>query len=228
MEDQREKESQILSYVGYTLLGILFIVVLVLVYIERNTVSDKHSYTEVLTIPEVEFLSPEEVAVERTKYENKSDPNTTTPIEKTVTGTSVTVPQEALVDLEKKAQEPVNIIQKPNLSEPVALNSDPAKEPPFFQVDPEIKKNQPMKNLSFSGSIFSRELNKSRITIHLDGGGFSLIHITNDTKITINGKHINPEDLHVGDYVSVSGQGFDGSNEIVADVIVFNGSVSIF
>lgn len=228
MEDQREKESQILSYVGYTLLGILFIVVLVLVYIERSSTTTKPTYTEVLTIPEVEFLSPDEVAVERTKYENKSNPNTTTPVEKTITGTSAPVPQEDLVNLEKKVQEPINIIQQPDLSEPETLNSDPATEPPFFQVDPEIKKNQTMKNLSFSGSIFSKELNKSRIIVHLDGGDFSLIHITKNTKITINGKHINPEDLHVGDYVSVSGQGFDSSNEIVADVIVFNGSVSIF
>lgn len=228
-----KNETNFLSpYLTYSFLGALFIMFLLLLYVELK--DEKVSgLSDVSTnqIPSVNFLTSDEVAQEKNSLINlNSTPNifetkdiVLTEDDVKVTYNSEVVPQE--INNTQQRVETGNQNFTVTYSPDAKIQSE-AEKNSVSELKPENPNEQKVVK-TFTGRIYSKNYEENTITIYNNTDGFVAIKLTSATKIKINDKIMSPNDLKVGDSLLVEGLAYQTTNYLFADTILVTGTLNV-
>jgi len=244
--ENNEKENQALSFVTHAGFGIFMVVVAVVIYTNMKekdvlTPPDLSSNENgVLEMPEVKILSSSEVQNERFILERVNEINerekagisiyeeapASKPVEVIEISTPPTPTDPEVVEKikeEQKAKDPATT--RPN-SAPNGVNKAPASKP--FSDFASMTKDSSLVSKSMSGYVVRFNYEHNFIVLDRDAGGNSTIRIDERTQFKINGKNITVNDIKIGDKITVSGKGYDFTDETLAETISVVGSIKFY
>ncbi len=244
--ENNEKENQVLSFVTHAGLGIFMVVVAVVIYTnmkEKDVLTPPDSSSNengTLEMPEVKILSSEEVSNERFVLERVNEINerekagisiyeeapARKPVEVIEISTPPTPAEPAVVEKikeEQKAKDPATT--RPNAAINGA-NKSPVSKP--FSDFANMIKDSPLVSKSVSGYVVRFNYEHNFIVVDTDGGGNSTVRIDERTQFKINGKNITVNDIKIGDKITVSGKGYDFTDETIAETVSIVGSIKFY
>jgi len=242
-----EKENLILSYVTYTFLLALMLVVSYAIYAKMNN-SRQVYVPQTYYIPEVKVLTSAEVQAERVNLsplaekpssivESKNSETvfesaTKDEIKKVVSAQNeVTYKSSAptyLVEIEnKEVSKTSEERSEDGYTDSVYIASDSSVQGSVVKTDQEqTKEDIP---LSLNGSVLKLNKDTGLITLSLENSaGISNIETQQNTKITLNGKAIKLTDLNVADKIRVEGFGPSNNHVTISESIIVTGFYQLF
>jgi len=214
-----EKENLILSYVTYTFLLALMLVVSYAIY-SKITFPSQVRVIEPYYVSEVKILTSDEVQNERTKLAPFAV--------KTDTIHKVTAIQSISQNYSDSSIEQTGISTDPAPAKDYSVDPGTVEDllNPSAKVENTISDTAYPTDLplSFKGSVVKIDLVNKWITLSLsDGSGMANVRVDSQTKIMINGEEIRFNDIKIADIVSAEGFGTKYADMHDTKILIISG-----
>lgn len=227
-----KKAKSIFSYLTLIYIGIFVSVITFITYLDIKFSNSTPKISPV-EVPEIKFLSSDEVSSERNKLLPFSKATTLVQEEKSNEVFYTVLPNDTQIEEKQINVEPpktylinngdLQTEETANTKDFVYVRQNSGISVTTSQTPEDIES----KTTSFilEGKIYSKD--SKTIVITTQDDTFGKIYITPDTKILINGKNISFDDLKIADIIRAEGTGFVTAKEMQAKNISITGVMQV-